>query len=371
MATSTSASPFENDSVSRNDYVGGSEAFELLSQKQYGRGCARALAYRKLQTPEDVPMASARDRALSMRAILNRGHLLEDLVARLYMDRTGRAVIRRQRLVRNPDHPGAGVHTDRIVLAHRIVENGELTDQTRPTGDAEIKTHAEGPFYNILRSGLPAGHNLQLQWSLFCTGHLWGAFIIMGVFGELPLKHFDVERDPELMNIFAYEIDRFWNTLKAGDLPAQLPDASDVRCKVCPFRLTCRGEALEPAEYRRLLDEHEGKRALTPVNNDELDQALADRALIMSEIEALSSEDDEEPGALQLVTRRIKELLGDTEAATVNGHWKVYCSENSWSGLDTQRLKAEHPEIYKQYFIDKRATGTKRLKVYALNGRVA
>jgi predicted phage-related endonuclease len=264
------------------------------------------------------------------------------------------------------------VHTDRIILAHRIVENGELTDQTRPTGDAEIKTHGEGPFYNILRNGLPAGHNLQLQWSLFCTGHSWGAFIIMGVFGELPLKHFDVERDPELMNIFAAEVDKFWATLKAGDLPAQLADASDVRCKVCPYRLTCRGEALDPEEYHRLIDERNGKRALTPINNDELDQALADRALIKSEIEALIGESEEDPGALILVNRRIKELLGEVDAATVNKHWRVYCSENTWSGLDVQRLKAEHPEIYKQYYISKKPTGTKQLKVYAMHdGRVA
>jgi predicted phage-related endonuclease len=361
MASPTS-SPFENDSVSRCDYIGGSEAFELLSEKQYGKGCARALAYRKLQTPEDVPTASARDRAVSMRAIMNRGHLMEDLAARLYMDATGRAVIRRLRLVRNVDHPGAGVHTDRIILAHRVIGSDEM----RPTGDCEIKSHAEGPFLNILRNGLPAGHNLQLQWSLFCTGHTWGAFVILGVFGELPLKHFDIERDPTVMNIFAAAVDDFWNTLAAGELPPQLPDADDIRCRVCPFRLTCRGESLDPEEYRRLMDERQGKRALVPVNDEELDQALADRALIMSEIEALSNESDKDPGALQLVTRRIKELLGSTEAAIVNRHWKVYCSENSWSGLDTQRLKAEQPGIYKKYYIEKRATGTKRLKVYAM-----
>jgi len=350
--------PEAADKQERLSYIGGSEAYELLNERQYGRGCARALAYRKLETPEDVPTASARDRAISMRALYKRGHILEDVAAQLYMQDTGRSLIRRRRLIRNPDLPGAGVHTDRLIVAY---------DEEHPTGDAEIKTHAEGVFLNILRNGLPPAHNLQVQWSLFCTGHVWGAFIILGVFGELPLKHFDVRRDTALMNIFRDAATNFWQGLKAGYLPPQLPDASDVRCKVCPYRLTCRGEMLDPAEYRRLMREREGKRALTELNNDELDQALADRALILSEMEALDHDNDEDPGALQLVTKRIKALMGETEAAAVNKHWKVYCSDHLWSGLDIARLRSEQPEIYQRYYIKERPTGTKRLRVYAMH----
>jgi hypothetical protein len=351
------------DAEQRHSFIGGSEAFELLSEKQYGRGCARALGYRKLQTPEDAPSESVKQRALSMRAVLKRGQLLENLAAQLYMSETGRSLLRRSRLVRHPLYPGAGVHTDRLIVSF----------DDRGTGDAEIKTHGEGPFLHILRAGLPPAHNLQLQWSLFCTGHQWGAFVIMGIFGGdektgLPLKHFDVARDPALMNIFAHALVDFWDALHAGDLPPQLPDPADIRCKVCPYRLTCRGESLDPAEYRRLMREREGKRPLTEINNEELDQALADRALILSEVEALDheSEDPEERGALQLVTARIKELLGPTEAAAVNQHWKVYCSEHLYSGLDISRLREEQPEIYKRYFIKERPTGTKRLRVYAM-----
>jgi predicted phage-related endonuclease len=351
------------DADQRHTFIGASEAFELLNERQYGRGCSRALAYRKLQTPEDVPSASAKERAMSMRSVLQRGHLLEDLAARLYMATTGRSLMRRTRLVRNADHHGAGVHTDRIIHAY---------DEDHPTGDCEIKTHQEGVFLHILRDGLPPAHNLQIQWSLFCTGHAWGAFVILGVFGGLPLKHFDVRRDPTLMNLFAFAVEDFWNTLQAGELPPQLPEASDLRCKVCPYRLTCRGEALDPGEYRRLMREREGKRTLTEITNEELDQALADRALILSEMEALDHDSAEDPGALQLVTKRIKELLGDTEAAAVNKHWKVYCSDHLWSGLDIARLREEQPEIYKRYFVKERPTGTKRLRVYAIHdGRAA
>lgn len=338
------------DAHLRHTMVGGSQAAALLNEG----GCARALAYEKTGTPKDVLSDDAKERAVGTRAIMDRGHLLEDVAAQLYMKTTGQTLIRRNFLVRHPDHPGAGVHTDRIIVA----------GGGRPTGDAEIKSHSEGPFLNILRKGLPPRHILQLQWSLFCTGHLWGAFIILGVFGPMPLKHFPVDRDMALMNIFAHAVDNFWNTLARNELPPQLPDPADLRCKVCRYRLTCRGQMLDPEEYQRLISERDGKRALTDIKNDELDEALTDHALIQGELAELYSKSKDEPGALQLVTSRIKDLLGDNTAVRVNKRWIVYCYDHLWSGIDSQRLKEEEPEIYKKYYIKRKPTGSKVLRVY-------
>jgi hypothetical protein len=343
----------------RDTYIGGSEAYELLYQKQYGRGCARALAYRKLDTEPDFLHVDITERAKKLGAIMNRGHMLEDLVARLYMDATGRSLIRVPKLRRHPDYPRAAVHTDRMILA----QNG------LPTGDCELKTHGEGPFYGILRNGLPPGHNLQLQWSMFCTGHTWGAFVIMGVFGELPLKYFDVKRDEEIMALFAKAVEEFWGKLQAGDLPPQLADPSDIRCKACPYRLTCRGEQMDVAEYQHLIDDGYRNRPITRVHNDELADALGDRQIILSEIEALDSDSRKDPGALQLVNERIRQLLGDEEAVEVNGRWRVYHHFGTWSGLDQSRLKFEKPDLYKDYYISGRKTEKRKLRVYAVAKR--
>lgn len=345
------------DADLRPSFIGGSEAFELLNRPQYGRGCARALAQRKRGDPEDVPTAHNKERAMKMRGILDRGHRLEDFIADEYMKLTHRKLIKRTRLVRNPDHPGAGVHTDRIILS----------DGIRPTGDAEIKSHAEGPFLHILRDGLPDGHNLQLQWSLFCSGHTWGAFIMLGVFGEMPLKHFDRERDEELMEIFARETDNFWNLLARGELPPRLADPRDVRCKACHFRLTCRGEALDPEEYARLIDQREGRKILTPMANDELEEMVIDRALVKSEIDALDSTNSEEPGTLQILNKRILDVIGDQDSILLNGRWKIYAPQNTWSGLDTQRLRIEQPQLYDRYFVSHRPTGSRKLTIYAMH----
>lgn len=345
------------DEDQRFSFIGGSEAFELLNRSQYGRGCARALAYRKLQTPEDVQSDHNKERAMAFRKVLARGNRLEKYIADFYIEVTGRQVIKRTRLVRNRDHFGAGCHHDRIILS----------DGERPVGDLEIKSHAEGPFLHILRDGLPPAHNLQLQWAMFCSDHTWASFAMLGVFGDMPLKYFDRERDEELMEIFARETDRFWNLLAHGQLPPQLEDPRDVRCKACHYRLTCRGEALDPQEYQRLINEREGRKTLIPISNDELDEALCDRALILSEIRALDSNDHDDPGTLQIVDQRIKDLLGDEQAALVNRHWKVYQSDTKWSGVDIARLRVEQPEIYEKYLVKGRLTGSRQLRVYAMH----
>jgi hypothetical protein len=346
----------------RHLFIGGSEAFELLNERQYGKGCVRALAYRKSQIkpdfPERVPLAE-RDEAMRGRGVLLRGKEMENLAARFYMEDTGRNLIRTPGKVRrHPEYPGAGVHVDRMIVG---------TDDYS-TGDAEIKTHDEGPFLNILRNGLPPGHNLQLQWAMFITGHRWGAFIILGVFGGLPLKHFDVLNDATIGEIFKRELDKFWSTLAKNELPPPPFPADDGRCKVCPWRLTCRGELIDQDELLNLMAEAKGKKRLTPIQNDELDHACEDRALILSEIEALDhdSDDEEKMGALQLVNRRIRELIGDQDALLVNHRWSVTSSDGIWSGLDQSRLKQEKPELYKDFFISRRPTGRKRITVTAV-----
>lgn len=342
------------DSVDRSQYIGGSEVFKLFNEPFYGEGCARELAYEKVHTIPDVEFDPEAEESLYLEALYKRGHVLEDVFAKFYAEDTGRALLRRNRLVLHPNHPKAGVHTDRIITAHSI------GDRSWPTGDCEIKTKSKGPYLNILRNGLPVAHSLQLQWSLWITGHLWGASIIGGCFEQLPYRHFDRERDPILMETFPRLLDAFWNGIEHGQLPPQLPDPGDLRCRVCKFRLTCRGTELEPEEYQRMLAELEGRRALKKIQNAELYEALKDRAILNGEIKDCEK-------AEHIVNQQIKELLGNEEtAALVNGEYAVYLDHGAYYGLDQKRLKEEEPEIYKRYYIDGRPTGKTVLRVWAV-----
>src|SRR5205807_3248765 len=117
------------------------------------------------------------------------------------------------------------------------------------TGTAEIKTRGEGPYLNLLRQNhLYPADILQIQHGMFVNSHSWGPFITMGVFGGLPLKHFDVERDEGIIDIIKRAGDRFAETVFVkGELPERPFVGDDDRCKTCAFRMECRGEELDRA----------------------------------------------------------------------------------------------------------------------------
>lgn len=357
----------------RKKFIGGSEAYQLLNEEQYGRGCARALAYDKLGVEpdfDDTPDAE-------LEALFRRGNVLEPVVAALYKEETGRDIINspkdeygmpRARV--NREFPWAGVHVDRTIRAGSA--------DVEQTGDLEIKTRSEGPFFRMLRTGPFKGDFLQTQWANFVTGHSWSAFVALGVFGSIPIRHYDYRRDEQFMEIFKREGEAFANTVWGkGEVPEHPLPADDMRCKVCIFRQTCRGEAQDAGAVAFLKEQKKAKGDLVQIENAELAQALTDRQLLKSEIKALSNdpdkESDENPvGALQLVERKIYELQrgpdgSRIEKAFVVGFGKSYLTPTVWSGVDVQKLKTEHPDIYEQVFV-KRPTGSETLRVYPAKG---
>jgi YqaJ-like viral recombinase domain len=127
---------------SRRAFIGGSDAYKLLNEKQYGKGCSRALAYEKLGIEPDFDENDA-----DMEALFRRGNILEPVVAALYKEETGRDIVcgpkdengfPKARI--SKQYPWAGVHFDRMIRAG----SGGVEE----TGDLEIKTRSEGPGRN-------------------------------------------------------------------------------------------------------------------------------------------------------------------------------------------------------------------------------
>lgn len=354
----------------RRRFIGGSDAFKLLNEEQYGKGCVRALAYEKLGVEPDFDDAPDAD----MEALFKRGNVLEPVVAALYKEETGRDIVcgpkdanGMPKARMHKRFPWAGVHYDRMIRAGA----GGVTE----TGDLEIKTRAEGPFYRMLRTGPFTGDFLQTQWGNFVTEHSWSGFVALGVFGTIPIRHYDFVRDEKIMEIFEREGESFANTVWGkGEVPAHPFEATDMRCKVCVFRQSCRGEAQDAGAVAFLKEQKKDKTGvLVQIENADLAQALRDRQMLKAELKSLDNEPDKESdenpvGALQLVEQKIYDLQRDSdgkriERAFVLGFGKSYLMPTVWSGLDTSRLKAEHPEIYEQYFT-KRPTGSETLRVY-------
>lgn len=354
----------------RKKFVGGSEAYQLLNEEQYGKGCSRALAYDKLSVEPDFDNTPDAE----LEALFKRGNILEPVVAALYREETGRDIVNPPKDANgmakarvSKEFPWAGVHVDRYIRAG--------TAGVETTGDAEIKTRSEGPFYRMLRTGPFRGDFLQTQWANFVTSHAWSSFIPLGVFGSLPIRHYDYKRDEEIMEIFKREGESFANAVWGkGEVPAHPIPADDMRCKVCVYRQTCRGEAQDAGAVAFLKESKKSKMDLVQIENADLAQALLDRQLLKAEIKSLTNdpekESEENPvGALQLVERRIFELQKDAdgkrvERAFVLGFGKSYLTQSSWTGVDAAKLKAEHPDVYEAVYVKGRLTGGEQLRTY-------
>lgn len=356
----------------RRKFIGGSEAYQLLNEDQYSKGCSRALAYEKLGVEPDFD-----DVDDEMEALFRRGNILEPVAAAIYKEETGRDIIcgpkdengmPKARI--NREFPWAGVHVDRTIRAG--------TADVEETGDLEIKTRAEGPYYRMLRVGPFKGDFLQTQWANFVTGHTWSSFIALGVFSSLPSKHYDFAVDQQIIEIFKREGETFANKVWGkGEVPDHPLPADDMRCKTCSWRQTCRGEAQDANAMAFLKEERKAKGDLVQIENADLAQALRDRQLLKAELKTLSNdpdkESDENPvGALQIVEQKIRELQRGpdgqrVEKAFVIGFGKSYLTPTVWSGVDVQKLKVEHPAIYEQVFV-KKPTGSETLRVYPAKG---
>lgn len=366
--------PKEQWLASRRRFIGGSEAYQLLNEEQYSKGCVRQLAYEKLGAEPDFDDTPDAD----LEALYKRGNVLEPVIAALYKEETGRDIIcgpkdknGMPKAQISKQFPWAGVHFDRMIRAG--------TADVEETGDLEIKSRAEGPFYRMLRTGPFKGDFLQTQWANFVTGHKWSAFVALGVFGTMPIKHYDFARDEQIIDIFKREGETFANTVWGkSELPAHPIPADDMRCRVCAFRQTCRGEQRDTNAVAFLKEQAKAKGDLVQIENPDLAQALRDRQMIKAELKTLDNEPEKESeenpvGALQVVEQRIRELQRGPdgqriERAFVLGFGKSYLTPTAWSGVDSAKLKAEYPDVWENVYVKGKLTGSETLRVYPAKG---
>jgi hypothetical protein len=164
------------------------------------------------------------------------------------------------------------------------------------------------------------------------------------------MRHYDFARDARIIDIFKREGEAFATTVWGkGDVPAHPIPADDLRCKVCVFRQTCRGEAQDTNAVAFIREHTKAKGDLVQIESPDLAQALRDRDMVKAELKSLTNEKEDAPGALELVEQRIYELQRDSdgkrvERAFVLGYGKSYLTPTAWSGIDAAKLKAEHPE---------------------------
>jgi len=228
------------------------------------------------------------------------GILLEDIVAREFMSRTGfkvRRVNQRQILKRKPYLVAQ--------IDRRIVGGGILECKT---ADASRKSDWD--------DGVPDHYMAQVQHQLLVTGESFAYIAVL--FGGNTFQCFRIERNEALIANLEIILDDFWTKVKTFTPP----------------------EPSSTEEARQMWRKPVGE---IVIGGDEEKGIVKDLLSIKEEIKVLEGRQDE----LELALQKKLENLGDT--LTVGGipvvSWKV----QSKTTLDTKALEASYPDIASQF----------------------
>jgi len=130
---------------------------------------------------------------------MERGHMMEDTIARKYSIETGRAVQKHGVKFVHPALPFLVGHIDRR----------QLLDQKHP-GVLEIKSRNSHMIRKIKREGLDGSTLLQIQGYLLLTGYDVSTFATVD-YDSWQLLYFDLEPDREIQTMIEAKVADFWN----------------------------------------------------------------------------------------------------------------------------------------------------------------
>lgn len=235
------------------------------------------------------------------------GRELEALVARKFVQATGRRVRRVNAILRHPNEPWMIADIDRVVVGGGILE-------CKVTGDRHLREWEP--------NRVPDHYLVQVQHQLTVTGEsrAWVAAIIWP--HGLVIR--EVERDEEPIADLVRAERAFWHDHVLTQVPPQ-PDGSPA-----PSDLLAR---LYPSSQ-------EGKTVVLPVDEaDALIRQYLDATAAIREMERLRDE----------AANRLKAMMGDAELGYVAGRPRVKRTTVRASRLDAKALREAHPDIAAEF----------------------
>ncbi len=218
----------------RRKGIGGSDVHHVLSLEPYG--CALRLWHDKRGT-ENEPQAE--------NAHMLRGHYLEDIISKLYAEKTGRFVGNYMISTPTGERSFMRGNLDSIVYKQKDGEG-------RHPGVLECKCPARDGFFKIKRNGLPDSWILQMQHYMACTGFKWASIAVLWAEGWEFIT-FDVERDDALIAMLIEREGAFWRMVENGPSPEKLAPG-DRRCNTCPYAKSCWGDEQLIADDPSIID---------------------------------------------------------------------------------------------------------------------
>lgn len=284
----------------RRGYIGGSDAGAIIGMNPYASAFS-VWAEKTGKVPEFQGNISTRT-----------GTLLEDLVAKLYMEETGKKVQRLKFTLVNEKYPWACANIDREIL-------GE---------DAILECKTTNSFVNVkkFRTGeYPEQWYAQITHYLAVTGAKKAYLAVLSECRDFRI--FELERDEDEIKALMEAEKEFWNKYV---IPKQTPPVD--------------GHSATSEAIKQIFQIETGDEA----DLSGMDDLFVQRKALNENIKNLKTE-------LDGLDNRLKNALG-SRSTGLCGRWKVSWKLQNTSGLDREAIKADYPEI--------------DLKAYATQARV-
>ncbi len=284
---------------------------KLQERKRYlgGSDCAAVLGLSRYGTPLSV-WADKLDKLpkedISQKLHIKMGNRLEEVVAELFTEETGKAVRRVSETFYHPKYPFLCANIDRRVVG----EDALLECKTASGWLAEEWKGEEVPIEYIL----------QCLHYLAVTGKK-EAYIAVLIGGNQQFVWKKVLRDEKLISDIIKKEVQFWNDfILTGNMPVQITkDDADTLYGLYP--LETEGKVLE-------LDD------------------TANR--LCESLQAMKQDVKVLDGQIDKTENEIRALLKDSETGE-SLNWKITWKAQESIRLDTKRIKDEAPELYTKY----------------------
>lgn len=284
-----------NTLTDRKQFIGSSDAAAILGLSRWKTQLEVWAEKVGRIVPEDI----------SDKLQVKLGNRLEETVAELFMEETGKKVRRVNKPQIHPDYPFISCQIDRDVVGEDAI--------------LECKTASAWKAKEWEGEEIPQEYIIQVVHQLAVTGAAVGYIAVL--IGNQEFKWKAIYRDnPTTKSLIDKEVE-FWN--------------SYVVPSVMPLQIAHNDGSV-------LYD-------LFPVADTNKDVILPDTAnVLIEQIEAMSSEKDLLEKDIEKNKNELKALLGDAESGTTRINrvtWKV----QNTNRIDTERFKKENEELYKAY----------------------
>lgn len=317
--------------MDRTKGIGGSDQHHLFNLKPYG--CRRKLWYEKQGIEADFPFLGNK--------LTDRGNRLEPVIADIYIEKTKRGIVE----ISPPqdthrEYAYITAHYDRIIRKFDGVRRYEAED----AGILEIKSVGKEIYYQVKADGVPYSWILQLQHYLMISEYTWGALAIWWADGN-EFIDFEVQADKELQGMILKAAIEFWTMVQEGKEEPELLDPSDKRCKTCPYRTKCQGQAL-----------------IDSVDKSDDSEVEIDTTMdgLIEEYNTVNSEYKEIEESLKEVKANIALKMG-RRALVQTSNAKIHYKAQETRRWDGTMLEDDHPELVEKY---KKKTVSRPLRIY-------